>query len=145
MKTYKSAVDLWLALILIGVPLVPIFMGVSISLGLNYLQWHARLAWYVGLVFILAGVGIGAAIAFLSVPCRYTLREHDLYIQAGVLVWEIPYRKIRRLELSCSLWSAPALSLQRVKIVLDDGFCMVSPRDRTAFIEDLKARLPLSA
>lgn len=140
-KTYRSAVDLWLAAILIGVPLALILMGFSISLGLNYLHWHAKLGFYAGLMFILAGVSLGAVIGMCTWPCRYKLRGSDLHIQAGVFVSVIPYSAIRHIELSCSLWFAPALSLERVKIVLDHGFHLVSPRDRTAFIEDLKDRL----
>ena len=140
-KTYKSAVDLWLAAILIGTPLAIIFTGVSIAFGLHLLHWHAAIGRVVGFVLFSSGLALAALIAAFSLPCRYTLRETELNIQCGILQATVPYHKIRRIELSCSLWSAPALSLNRVKIVLDDGVHLISPKDRTAFIADLQARL----
>lgn len=140
-KTYKSAVDLWLAIILIGTPLAIIFTGVSIGFGLHFLQWHATIGRVVGFILFGFGLALAALIAAFTFPCRYTLREHELNIQCGILQASVPYNKIRRLELSCSLWSAPALSLNRVKIVLDDGIRLISPRNRPEFIRDLQARI----
>jgi len=140
-KTYKSAIDLWLAAILIGVPLAFIFTGVSIAFGLYFLHWHENVGRFAGFLFVGGGVAIGALIAVFTLPCRYILKEAELLIQCGILQASVPYRAIRRLELSCSLWTAPALSLNRVKIVLDEGFHLVSPRNRTEFIADLQVRI----
>ena len=139
-KTYKSAVDLWLAAILIGVPSVLIFTGLSIGLGLNYLHWHENVGRYAGFFFVGVGLSIGALIGTFVLPCRYTLKETELHIQCGMLKWIVQYQDIRRLELSCSLWAAPALSLNRVKIVRDDGFLLISPKNRQKFIADLQTR-----
>lgn len=144
-KTYKSAIDLWLAAILIGVPLAIIFTGVSIAFGLHLLHWHEAIGRVVGFILFGSGLALGALIAMFAVPCRYTLKETELHIQCGILQSTVPYRAIRRLELSCSLWSAPALSLNRVKIVLDDGFQLISPKNRREFIADLQARLDLQS
>jgi hypothetical protein len=54
---------------------------------------------------------------------------------------EIPLRKIRGAEKSGAPWSAPALSLRRVKITLEEGSRYISPKDRDGFIADLDARL----
>jgi len=140
-KTYKSAVDLWLAAILIGAPLAILFTGISIAFGLHLLQWHEAIGRVAGILLVGAGLGLGALFATFSLPCRYILGETDLYIQCGILKWIVPYRDIRRLELSCSLWSAPGLSLNRVKIILDDGFQLISPKNRQAFIADLQTHL----
>lgn len=140
-KTYKSAVDLWLALILIGTPLMIIFSGVSIAFGLHLLQWHANIGRVVGFILIGSGIAIGVLIAMFSYPCQYVLREKELQIQCGILQAIVPYHAIRRIELSCSMWSAPALSLNRVKIVLDDGIRLISPKDRTGFIADLQSKI----
>jgi len=141
MKTYKSAIDLWLVAILVGVPAALIFTGLSVGLGLNYLHWHESIGRFAGFFLVGVGVAVAALIGVLSYPCRYTLTETELHIQCGVLGWVVPYRDIRRLELSCSLWSAPALSLNRVKIVLDEGFRLISPKNRLEFIRDLQARI----
>jgi len=140
-KTYKSAVDLWLAAILIGVPLAIILTGVSIAFGLYFLHWHEAIGRVAGFLFVGGGCALGALIAVFTLPCRYVLKETELLIQCGILQANVPYKKIQRLELSCSLWAAPALSLNRVKIVLDEGFHLVSPRNRTEFIVDLQGRI----
>jgi membrane protein YdbS with pleckstrin-like domain len=140
-KTYKSAVDLWLAALLIGAPLVVMSTGVSVAFGLHILQWHGQLGWYTGVSLIGAGIAMAMLIGMFTLPCRYTLRETDLRIQCGIRETIVPYRNIRRLELSCSFWSAPALSLDRVKIVLDEGFHLISPKNRQEFIADLQSRL----
>jgi hypothetical protein len=141
MKTYKSAVDLWLAVILTGVPLAIIFTGLSVGLSLYFLHWHETLGHAAG--FSLVGIGLTLAVltGVYTLPCRYTLTDTELNIQCGVLKSVVRYEDIRRLELSCSLWVAPALSLNRVKIVLDDRFTLVSPKQRIEFIADLNARI----
>ena len=141
MKTYPSAIDLWLLAIFVGLPAALIFTGLSVGLGLNYLHWHESVGRYAGFLLVGGGVAVSALFAMLTFPCRYTLKETELHIQCGILSWIVPYHDIRRLELSCSLWSAPALSLNRVKIVLDDGFRLISPKNRQAFIQDLQARI----
>jgi hypothetical protein len=140
-KTYKSAIDLWLAAILVGVPLAIILTGVSIAFGLYFLHWHEAIGRYAGFSLIGLGSAIGGLIGIFTLPCRYMLKETELHIQCGILQSVVPYKAIRRLELSCSLWAAPALSLNRVKIVLDEGFHLISPKDRSAFIADLQAHL----
>jgi len=140
-KTYKSAVDLWLAAILIGLPLAVIVTGVSITLGLDYLHWHEDLGRYAGFFLIGIGAVTETLIGAFTLPCRYTLEETGLHIQCGILKSVVIYRDIRRLELSCSLWAAPALSVNRVKIILDDGFQLISPKNRPEFIQALQARI----
>ena len=54
-KTYKSAVDLWLAAILIGVPLAIILTGVSIAFGLYFLHWHENVGRFAGFLFVGGG------------------------------------------------------------------------------------------
>lgn len=94
-----------------------------------------------GVISICTGLLVGALIAALTIPCEYTLTDDTLKIRSGLLEDDVPLRSIRRAEKSGSLWSAPALSLRRVKISTDRGMRLVSPRDRDAFIADLEARV----
>ena len=87
------------------------------------------------------GALTGALIAAFTVPCVYTLTDESLKIQCGVLEDDVPLARIRKVEKSSSALSAPALSLRRVRISLDDGYRLISPRDRDGFIADLIARL----
>ena len=128
---YLSRIDSWLAIVLIGAPLLVVAAGVftlTSSLG-------------AGIVTMITGLIVGGMIAALSLPCVYTLTDESLKIKSGMLEDEVPLRTIRRAEKSSNLWSAPALSLRRVKITLDDGSRFISPKDRDGFITDLEARL----
>jgi hypothetical protein len=82
------------------------------------------------------------AVMFLfSVPCRYTLARDHLLIQSGVIRLRIAYRDITDVRASGSPWSAPALSLRRVKVTFGRRFQLVSPRDRERFIDALQDRV----
>jgi hypothetical protein len=130
-KKYPSAVDLWFAAFLIGTPLAIVVFG---AFTLN----RSAVA---GIITIIAGVLIGILMAAFAIPCVYTLTDQSLKIKCGILEDDVPLTKIRKTERSSSTWSAPALSLRRVKITLDDGFRLISPRDRDGFIADLAARI----
>jgi uncharacterized membrane protein YdbT with pleckstrin-like domain len=130
-KQYPSAVDWWLAASLISVPVCFIaFGGFLFSRNIP-----------VGLLTVAWGVGVGWLIAAMSLPCRYTLSDSGLRIECGILKEEVPYNRIRGAELSRSLLSAPALSVQRVRVLLDSGSRLISPKDREQFIQDLRSRL----
>lgn len=133
MKTrYASAVDAWLAAVLVGVPLLILGVGV-VAFARSPLAGAVQ----IGLGLLTAGL-----MAAFSVPCHYTLEERALTIRCGLLKETIALGRIRAAEKSRSLWSAPALSLKRVKIVLDDGrFRLVSPRERDEFITALRQHI----
>jgi uncharacterized membrane protein YdbT with pleckstrin-like domain len=93
---YPSRIDSWLAIVLIGAPLIVVATGVftlTSSLG-------------AGIVTIITGLIVGGMIAALSLPCVYTLTDESLKIKSGMLEDEVPLRRIRRAEESSSLWRA---------------------------------------
>lgn len=128
---YPSSIDTWIAFILIGSPLLAIGSGIFV-----FPKSTAA-----GLTLIGMGVMSGALIAMLAWPCYYKLEDKYLRIKCGISEEDILIDRIKSVEISSSSWSAPALSLKRVKIVLDDGFRLVSPADREAFIEALEQRI----
>lgn len=145
-KTYKSAIDLWLGLLLLAAVLFPMLSGISIAFGLHWLGWHESLGRLVGLIFVGGGLIVIALIFTLALPCRYVLGPESLVIHCGVMTWTIPYREIERIELTYNLWIAPALSVTRVRIVMKGGIQLISPRQREAFLAELQGRLiPASA
>lgn len=129
---YPSRVDASLALLLTAAPAIPIALGLYLL----------RVSVTGGLYVIGTGVLVGAIIALLSIPCRYTLGDCILTIRCGLWREDIPLRQIRRVTKSRSVLSAPALSLQRVRITHAEGTCIISPRDRDAFMAELISRLP---
>jgi uncharacterized membrane protein YdbT with pleckstrin-like domain len=128
---YPSSIDTWIAFVLIGSPLLAIGSGIFV-----FPKSTAA-----GLTLIAMGFMSGALIAMLAWPCYYSLEDKHLRIKCGISKEDILIDRIKSVERSSSLWSAPALSLKRVKIVLDDGFRLVSPADREAFIEALEQRI----
>jgi len=94
-----------------------------------------------GVITIFTGVLVGGTMAACTIPCVYTLTDECLKIKCGVMEDEIPLKKIRKAEKSGSVWSAPALSLRRVKITLEEGCRVISPKDRDEFIAELTALL----
>ena len=101
--------------------------------------------WWVGadMVLALASVLVTLLVCgVLLVPCRYTLESDHLLIRCGLIRQRIPYRDITAITPSRSVWSAPALSLQRVKLSYGrTSSQLVSPRDRAAFIQALQHRV----
>lgn len=130
-RTYPSAVDWWIGALLIGAPLLSVLLGVSllfVNLG-------------AGLYITLSGLAIGAVIYALCHRCDYTLTDDTLHIRSGWIEDSVDLRRILKAEKSSALWSAPALSIHRVKLTLHGGTCLISPKDRDAFLADLHARL----
>jgi len=130
-KEYLSGIDLWLAVVLIGMPLTVVTIGAFLLTK----------AVGPGAIVISAGIVVGLLIKAFAIPCVYTLADESLTIKCGLLEEKVPLRAIRTVERSASAWSAPALSLKRVKITLDNGWRLISPKDRDGFIADLNARL----
>lgn len=128
-KIYRSAIDPWVAVLLVGLPLT------VIALGVFRLQTSGKHAAFI----ITEGVFVGFLIALFCVPCVYTLTEEHLHIRCGVITTTIPLTQINRVALSGSWLSGPALSLKRVRIDYGSEATLVSPRDREAFIAELEA------
>ena len=101
--------------------------------------------WWAGadVVLALASVMVTLLVCgVLLVPCRYTLESDHLLIRCGLIRQRIPYRDITAITPSRSLWSAPALSLQRVKLSYGrTSSQLVSPRERAVFIQALQHRV----
>ena len=130
--TWRSAVDGWVA-------------GAT-ALGLGGAAYAIVAALRVdvrsGLVSLGILVAILALVGALSIPCRYRLLADHLLIQSGLVRYRIPYAAITGVAPSSLPWSAPALSLRRVRIDFDGRFALVSPVRREEFIAALEARLP---
>jgi len=125
-QTYGSKIDGWI-LVTLGMAFLfpPLVVTVVAIITHQY--------------FILPLGLIGPVlIAVLAIPIRYQLTDQALIVRAGVIRMRVPYDKITRVEPSRSLFSAPALSLDRLRITYGHAVTMVSPDDRYNFLADLK-------
>ena len=132
-QVYPSAVDWWWM-----IPLMVVVVYVSFADIINKFQQGAILDGWIAVGVVLFIVLIFATII---IPCRYTLLDDGLLIQSGLIKKKVYYKSMIDVKPSCNPLSAPALSLRRVKIKLDRGFALISPKDRDKFIVELKRRI----
>lgn len=132
-KTYQSKVDWWFAALMFLGPAICLIVGIAV-VGASIIG---------SLVCILTALFIISIMLLIGYPCSYTITEKSLIIRSGAFNEEsIPLNQIREATLSSNPLSAPALSLKRVKISLEDGYRLISPVNREQFIEELLSRVP---
>jgi hypothetical protein len=128
--TYNSKIDTWLVIVM--------------GLLLSSMLFRGLMSLRFGTAYALMVLGVFALIVLILLlfcyPCRYTLKTDHLLVQSGALRFRVDYADITGVTPSRSLWSAPALSLQRVRIDHGRRFMLVSPMQRERFIAELTAR-----
>ena len=129
--SYNSKIDTWL-LILMGLVLSSMLFR-----GLMALRFSTTYAAMVLGTFAL----VVLVLLLFAYPCRYTFMDDHLLIQSGAIRMRIDYADITGIAPSRSLWSAPALSLQRVRIDFAGRFQLVSPMQRERFMAELQERV----
>jgi hypothetical protein len=130
--TFPTKVDVWLLLVIAGALVATL---ASVYTAYRTDPAEARFA-------LLIGGATWALVAALCVPCDYTLAEDRLIVRGGILRYRIPYADITDIAPSREIWSAPALSLQRVKISYGRfESVLISPRERERFIAELEKRV----
>lgn len=128
-SVYESAIDLWLAVLLL--------LGPAIATGAGLMLLFDGRHGDASILFLIAAFILLFTVA-VTLPCRYTLLDDAVSIRCGLICYQIPYADIRDVQPSRSLRSAPALSLRRVAITTDRRTVLVSPKDRDRFLEDLR-------
>lgn len=131
-SVYRSAVDWWLAVLL----LFPILVATMIGIVLMANDRPADAS-----SMFLTAAAIVLVTGIFIVPCRYTFLDDALSIRCGVICYQIPYDSIQSITRSSTLRSGPALSLSRVAIQTDRREYIVSPVHREQFMEQLKSQL----
>ena len=130
---FRSKVDPWLAALLM-ISALAVLASVALA-------WPVATG-LVGKLALLAVLLPGVAFAlWLLLSPAYRLDETELLIQSGPLRWRIPVQSICVVEPSSSCISAPALSLDRLRIHYGRaGQTLVSPKQKQAFIQALQQR-----
>ena len=128
-KVYPSKIDAWLVVVLGAAVAFPLVLGAHLA----FVSKAAALGCLASSAFVLV------VLAVAVVPCRYTLEDEHLLVQAGLLRWTVPYKDVTAVEPTMNPLSSPALSLERVRIDYAGRSLMVSPVRRAEFIEVLRA------
>ena len=134
---FPSRIDAWLAAVVLLAVLSPLAVVVLRGAGSGAEQ---VVVWVTALLPLVAG-------GLLLLPCRYTLADDHLHIRCGLIRQRIAYRDITGIAPSRNMLSAPALSLQRVKVSYrkqngrGQGFQLVSPREREVFMQALQQQV----
>ncbi len=132
MIVFNSQIDWWLLVLLYGAPLALLMAG-----GLFRIV-HKRKR----IILMVTGSILTVGFTFLVFPCHYTLGEEWVTIRCGIINHEkIAYTRIDGVEVTRDRRSAPALSLNRVKIRLNKGVRIISPESPRQFIMELRNRI----
>ncbi|MCG3841989.1 PH domain-containing protein [Psychrobacter sp. Ps1] len=134
--TFVSKVDFWLALLLWGLGL----FTVSVPLW----QWqrgaHKSLIQTILMTVILIPFAALMLIPFFGT--QYILTNEQLQVDSGFSVQKIEITDIIYITPTRSMSSAPALSLDRIKIVYKNEEILISPKDKLRFYREIQARNP---
>ncbi len=128
---FPSKVDGWLGVVLIGMGVVPFVLALFMMLSVGFSE---------GVFTALIGVFNLGLLFGLTWPVHYTVTETELVIRFGLIHQSVRLDEIFLVEPSQSLLSAPALSLDRMKVHYDRSkgrSIVISPADRDGFYRAL--------
>ncbi len=129
---YKSKIDWWLAVIILGTMAASVWASVKIILTGSPSIW----IWCVA--FLIAGIGAGLPL-WLLLSTDYTLDSRHLRIKSGPFKWRVAIADIASIAPTSNPLSSPALSLDRLRIDYGLGSTiMISPRNKEQFIQELE-------
>ena len=139
-RVYPTKVDWWIGAILIVT--VAIMLGSTVPFFVGPLAGDP--------VAILVGtllVGTAVWIARIPFNTTYEITGSELVVRSAWLRWRIPLDTIQGITPTHNPLSAPACSLDRLRIDYRSRrghkrFLMISPREKEAFVETLQEALP---
>ncbi len=127
-KIYDSAIDAWIAIMLMMTPILAAFIGC-------YLLWIGQ-AGDAAIMFASGAFTLLVTMAF-AIPCRYTILDDALSIRCGLIFYQVPLNEIVSVEPTSTLRSGPALSMRRISVKTTKRTVILSPKDREGFISEL--------
>jgi len=126
-KRFKSKVDTWIALLIMAVAAMDIAFIVFIAMGSESPADQTRV--------VLIMVGLFVFLMWLAFRTYYAVDKNTLRVVSGPFRWKIAIDEIQSVSPTRSLWSSPAMSLDRLRIVYGNGRrIMVSPADKQGFL-----------
>ncbi len=127
-KQFKSKIDRWIFVLLIGVIIVQI-----VAVGSAAIQAGDPLA-TTGLIFLM--IAVVGLMVWLLVGTHYTVDRGVITIVSGPFRWKVPVDQITSVTATRNPLSSPALSLDRICIRYGKRRrIMISPADRAGFLK----------
>jgi hypothetical protein len=128
-QRFASKVDRWYILLMVAVLALGGILAVeAVSTG--------RL-WAVVILFVPIGLLI-----WNLVSTYYVVTEESLLVRCLLFRTTVLLASVRMLRASRDLRAAPALSMDRIEVLYEDGSVLVSPKDEAAFMQAIRARVP---
>ncbi len=127
-KQFRSKIDRWIFVLLIGVIIVQI-----VAVGSAAIQAGDPLA-TTGLIFLM--IAVVGLMVWLLVGTHYTVDRGVIKIVSGPFRWKVPVDQITSVTATRNPLSSPALSLDRICIRYGKRRrIMISPADRAGFLK----------
>lgn len=137
--TYNSKKDWWLFGLVWGVILGLLVVGLF-----NLFAPFGNPA--LGRELFRAGLGAVLAVLLTTYPLNYEITGTELVARCGLMRWRVPLAGIEEVAPTRSAASAPAWSLDRLRVGYLKGgrphALLVSPTDKQAFMRDLADATP---
>lgn len=134
---YRSKKDLWLFWLVWAAALGPLAVGLF-----NVLGGNGEVGW----MLLRVGVVTAAAVLLTTYPLNYEITSGELVARSGLMRWRVPLASIQEVSPSRNPASAPAWSLDRLRVEYVKGnstrALYVSPEDKAAFLSDLAEATP---
>jgi hypothetical protein len=128
--SFRSEVDLWFIVI------TAVFVSVTGIAAWRMITQGA----IVPAAVVLLAIGL---FAWLLFGTAYVLTDdNQLIVRSGPMRRTLDVASIRSVKPTNSIWSAPALSLNRLEIMTEGGPLVISPADRGRFLGELVRRAP---
>jgi len=134
---YPSKKDGWLVLVAVG-------SGLALAGAAVYYAGECGVNHPATLILMGSTAFYGAIMLGLAYPVTYEIKPPDLIIRSGLVTSRIVLESIEAVRPTRNPLSAPAWSLDRIRIDYRKGghlsFALISPENKGAFLEELVHR-----
>ena len=132
---FTSKIDFWLAFLILGSSLLLVLVPVW--------EWMYNNSSIKRIIFIsLFTIPTALLLLVLFFNIKYTLTADTLLVKNGFSIQSISLEDITHITPTSSTLSAPALSLDRIKIRYEGGSIVISPKDKDRFYRAIQERVP---
>ena len=132
---FTSKIDFWLAFLILGSSLLLVLVPVW--------EWMYNNSSVRRIIFIsLFTIPTALLLLVLFFNIKYTLTADTLLVKNGFSTQSISLKDITNITPTSSTLSAPALSLDRIKIRYEGGSIVISPKDKDRFYHAIQERVP---